>query len=274
MSDNKDKKSTFKYIESGAISSTESALIIVDTQDEIKIPLSSLKILLLGSGTTISHGAIKSIAATGICIIWVGEYSSIYYAHGAAPMDSSKLLMAQAVQVSNSRLRAETLRRMYAVRFPNENTKNQTIQQLRGKENTHTSASYREAARKTGVPWNSGEFRPGGYMPSDPLYTALAVTHSCLYSVVKCAIVALGCSPGLGFMHTGGSFSFVYDIADLYKALVAIPTAFDAARLFANNADCDIAGCARLAAIEAIRVNDIFEKCLSDIPLVLLGDEE
>lgn len=32
--------------------------------------------------------------------------------------------------------------------------------------------------------------------------------------------------PGLGFVHTGHDLSFVYDIADLYKAWTSIPIAF------------------------------------------------
>jgi CRISPR/Cas system-associated endonuclease Cas1 len=40
------------------------------------------------------------------------------------------------------------------------------------------------------------------------------------------AICALGCSPALGFIHSGTQLAFVYDIADLYKAKTAIPLAF------------------------------------------------
>ena len=43
------------------------------------------------------------------------------------------------------------------------------------------------------------------------------------------AIVAAGYSPAIGFIHTGRSLSFVYDIADLYKTETAIPVAFEAA---------------------------------------------
>lgn len=39
-----------------------------------------------------------------------------------------------------------------------------------------------------------------------------------LYAVCQAAIVSLGYSPALGFVHTGKQLSFVYDIADLYKA--------------------------------------------------------
>ena len=42
------------------------------------------------------------------------------------------------------------------------------------------------------------------------------------------AIVSLGYSPGLGFIHTGKQLSFVYDVADLYKAETTIPAAFEA----------------------------------------------
>ena len=42
-------------------------------------------------------------------------------------------------------------------------------------------------------------------------------------------IAALGCSPGLGFVHVGHENSFVYDIADLYKADITIPLAFEVA---------------------------------------------
>lgn len=42
-------------------------------------------------------------------------------------------------------------------------------------------------------------------------------------------IVAIGMSPGLGFVHTGHDKSFVYDIADLYKVEYTIPLAFEIA---------------------------------------------
>ena len=53
--------------------------------------------------------------------------------------------------------------------------------------------------------------------------------HACLYGLAHAVIVALGCAPGLGFVHVGHECSFVYDIADLYKAEVTIPIAFEVA---------------------------------------------
>lgn len=48
--------------------------------------------------------------------------------------------------------------------------------------------------------------------------------------VTHAAIVSLGYSAGLGFIHTGKQLSFVYDVADLYKAETTIPVAFEAVR--------------------------------------------
>lgn len=49
--------------------------------------------------------------------------------------------------------------------------------------------------------------------------------------------VALGASPGLGFVHTGHDLSFVYDVADLYKAEMTIPVAFEIAASCQENED-------------------------------------
>jgi len=58
---------------------------------------------------------------------------------------------------------------------------------------------------------------------------ALSVANACLYGICHAAIVSAGFSPALGFIHTGKMLSFVYDVADLYKAEVTIPAAFRAA---------------------------------------------
>lgn len=61
----------------------------------------------------------------------------------------------------------------------------------------------------------------------DPINRALSAAHACLYAACHAAVVGVGASPALGFVHTGGAMSFVLDIADLYKAELSIPVAFD-----------------------------------------------
>jgi CRISPR-associated protein Cas1 len=79
-------------------------------------------------------------------------------------------------------------------------------------------------------------------------------------------IVALGCAPGLGFVHTGHILSFVFDIADLYKTQVAIPVAFDIAA----------AGVADIGADTRDRMkgSTFLETCVRDIKALLLDEDD
>lgn len=81
-------------------------------------------------------------------------------------------------------------------------------------------------------------------------------------------IVALGCSPGLGFVHTGHSRSFVFDVADLYKAEIAVPVAFDVA---ARNPE-DVAAETRRAVRDAVKDGKLLERCSRDVRRLLLPD--
>ena len=72
--------------------------------------------------------------------------------------------------------------------------------------------------------------RPGhGQNPLGAQSRALSAANSCLYGVCHAAIVSAGYSPAIGFIHTGKMLSFVYDIADLYKAEMTILATFRAA---------------------------------------------
>ena len=85
-------------------------------------------------------------------------------------------------------------------------------------------------------------------------------------------IVALGCSPGLGFVHTGHERSFVYDIADLYKAEITIPAAFDVAA--DEKLHEDIPAAARHAVRDSLRDGRLLVRCVADIRRLLLPEEE
>lgn len=69
----------------------------------------------------------------------------------------------------------------------------------------------------------------------DLVNQALTAGHQCLYGLANAVIVAMGLSPALGFIHVGHEKSFVYDIADLYKAEITIPLAFELASLKPEN---------------------------------------
>jgi CRISPR-associated protein Cas1 len=117
---------------------------------------------------------------------------------------------------------------MYAMRFPGEDVSKLTMQQLRGREGARVRRSYRLHASRTGVPWEGRRYVAGKpFEAGDDVNRVLSALNACLYGVCHAAIVGVGASPALGFIHTGSAISFVLDIADLYKANTSIPAAFD-----------------------------------------------
>ncbi|GHJ47246.1 hypothetical protein Cs7R123_45880 [Catellatospora sp. TT07R-123] len=155
---------------------------------------------------------------------------------------------------------------MYQMRFPGEDTATLTMQQLRGKEGARVRRTYREHAERTGVAWRSRDYDRTDFDSGDPINQALSAAHSCLYGIVHAVIVAVGASPGLGFVHTGHERSFVYDVADLYKAEITIPVAFDV--VAAGSAD--IAADTRRAIRDRVHDGGLLGRCVRDIRVLLL----
>jgi len=272
---------SFLYLERSIIHRDSNAITATDDRGVLHIPAASIGVLLLGPGTSITHQAIALLADHGATVVWVGERGVRYYAHGRSLAASSRLLVAQAAAVSHRDRRLAVARAMYAMRFPGEDTANLTMQQLRGKEGARVRRVYREHANRTGVAWRHRSYDPTDFAGSDPINQALSAAHACLYGIVHAVIVALGAVPGLGFIHTGHERAFVYDIADLYKAEITIPVAFDVAA----SDSTDIGADTRRLIRDRVHDGAILTRCVRDIRTLLLqpqpsgeiedsGDEE
>jgi CRISPR-associated protein Cas1 len=124
---------------------------------------------------------------------------------------------------------------MYEMRFAEEISEELTLQQIRGREGVRVRTAYSQASAETGVPWHGRSYNKDSWFAADPVNRALSAANSCLYGVCHAAIVSAGYSPALGFIHTGRMLSFVYDIADLYKADITIPLAFEIVRESEND---------------------------------------
>ncbi len=261
---------SFLYLEHCLINRQDSAITVTDARGTVHVPVASLSVLLLGPGTSISHRAMELIGNAGTSTIWVGESGVRYYAHGRPLTHSARLLISQAALVSNVRTRVAVARQMYQMRFPDEDVSLLTMQQLRGREGARIRAVYRRESKRTGVPWDKRTYDPNDFRSGDAINQALTAAHSCLYGVVHSVIVALGCAPGLGFIHTGHERSFVYDIADLYKAQITIPIAFETA---ADN-QADIGAKTRRRVRDAIADGHILEQATHDICSLLREKED
>jgi CRISPR-associated protein Cas1 len=162
-------------------------------------------------------------------VLWMGEGGVRFYAQGMGETRSSRNLLRQSRLVSDELLRLRVVRRLYEMRFPEPLDPELTLQQIRGKEGIRVRESYARASRETGVEWAGRSYKRTSWAEADPVNRALSSANSCLYGVCHAAIVSAGYSPALGFIHTGKMLSFVYDIADLYKAEITVPAAFEAA---------------------------------------------
>ncbi len=241
---------SFIYVEHAKISRTDSSITVLDSRGTIKIPVAMIGVLLLGPGTEISHRAVELIGDTGTSIVWVGERGVRNYAHGRALAHSTKLLEKQAKLVSNTRSRLDVARKMYQMRFPNEDVSILSMQQLRGREGARIRKAYRDLAKKYNVTWTGREYDVDDFESGTPINKALSVANVALYGLVHSVVVALGLTPGLGFIHTGHDLSFVYDIADLYKVDLTIPIAFEIASSIDEEDD--------LERVTRLRIRDSF----------------
>jgi CRISPR-associated protein Cas1 len=240
---------------------------VTDERGTVHVPAAAVAVLLLGPGVNVSHRAMELLGDAGASVLWIGERGVRYYAHGRPLTHSSRLLVAQAALVSNKRSKLEVARSMYQMRFPGEDVSGFTMQQLRGREGARIRSVYRKISNETGVAWHGREYDPEDFDASTPVNMALSAAHACLYGVAHSVIVAMGCSPGLGFIHVGHDRSFVYDIADLYKAETTIPIAFR----IASEEPADIGAATRHAVRDTFSNGQIMKRIANDVRYLLLS---
>lgn len=261
---------TFLYLEHCTLERQDGAITVTDENGVVHIPAAAISVLLLGPGTRVTHRAMELMGDTGVGAVWVGEHGVRYYAHGRPLTTRANLLIRQAELVSNTRKHLDVVRKMYQLRFPDENVAHLTMQQLRGREGSRVRNVYRAYAKETGVAWNGRVYNPDDFSSGDAVNQALSAGHACLYGLAHAVIVALGCAPGLGFIHVGHERSFVYDIADLYKSEITIPIAFQTAA----EAPEDLPAIVRRRLRDAMVSARILERMVHDIRWLLSPAEE
>lgn len=217
---------SYVYAEHAIIEQDDHSLVMICADGRIPVPVASTTCLLLGPGTSVTHAAIKTAAENGCMIIWCGDHIQKFYASGIGETRSASNLLFQAKMCMDPHLHLEVVKRMYLRRFGYIADKNSTIQQLRGMEGVRVREAYQLASRTYSIPWRSRDYKTTDWDSSDPINRALSCANTVLYGLCHASVISLGFHPGLGFIHTGKQLSFVYDIADLYKADISIPAAF------------------------------------------------
>lgn len=228
----------FLYLERGRLEIDDSSVKWIDSQAfVVRLPIATISTLLLGPGTSVTHEAIKILAAANTTVCWVGEDSLMFYAVGQSPTSDTRNMRKQIDLAFSPKHRIEVARRMFTNRFPEGDVSSSSINDLMGKEGLRIRRLYEQMAEKYGVGWRGRRYEPGKFELSDTTNKILTASNSSLYALVLSAIISLGYSPHVGFIHTGSPLPFVYDIADLYKADLCIDFAFRMTKILSGDYD-------------------------------------
>lgn len=262
---------TYLYFEHGRLEQDHKAVAFIDKNKTVTpVPAASLSVLMLGPGTSVTHAAVKALADNGCLLLWTGEDATRLYAQGSGETRKAYHLLRQAELAGDRDKRLAVVRRMYEVRFAEPLDPDLTLQQVRGREGVRVRQAYATAAEEFGVEWKGRKYDRSNWNNADPLNRALSAANALLNGLCHAAIVSGGYSPALGFIHTGKQLSFVYDIADLYKAEITIPVAFWAVSLGTQ----DLHKRVRLGCREAFKHHRLLQRILPDIDRILDIDSQ
>lgn len=253
------------YIEHAIIKQKNNAIVSHNKDEFLTLPIANLAVLMLGPGTSITHEAIKTIADNNCLIVWCGTKGIRLYGFANGGSRSSKNIVTQAKLVSDDISRLKVAINMYKYRFNEEIGCDETILKLRGKEGNRIRQFYVDMAKEYGIDWKGRDYNPNNWGNTNSINRLISIANTCLYGIVHAAILSSGFSPALGFIHTGDQRSFVYDIADLYKTKITIPTAFEVLSSNGPNAEKTI----RTILSDKFHKSNLLKTIIEDIYLVL-----
>ena len=253
------------YLDKHKVFSCKNGVVAKDVTGETAIPIEKINTLMLGPGTTITHKSIEKISQNNVNIVWTGENGIVFYAVGS-PCNNGTNILQQVKLYADPKTRVAVAVRMFEKRFGKVPSDDLTIQQLRGYEGQRMKKAYEDTAKKFGINWEGRNYKPNDWYYSNDINKALTAANSVLYGLSHSAIVAFGLSPAIGFVHSGNSKSFVFDIADLFKTEIAIPVAFE---VIAKKQYKDIGGTVRHKIRDIIVRDKILSKIIESIEYVL-----
>ncbi|MGW7352970.1 type I-E CRISPR-associated endonuclease Cas1e [Streptomyces sp. NPDC054784] len=223
---------SFLYLDIVRIHQDDTGVCAEVTSDQrgtetVYLPTAALSCVLLGPGTSITARALTTFARHGTTVLITGSGGVRCYAAAVPDSLTTRWLERQTRLWADDTQRLTVATAMYEKRFGTGTAPTTTnLTTLRGLEGQRVKALYQLLAKQHKIGRFRRAYDPASWDTQDPVNLALSSANTCLYGIVHAAINAMGCSPALGFVHSGNQQAFVYDIADLYKADLTIPLAF------------------------------------------------
>lgn len=216
------------YLQYGRIEVNNYSINFISSEgDVLDIPCAMISAILLGPGTTITHAAINICSKSNTPVIWVGEDGLYFYSFGVSVNENCKTSINHAKLHSDPNSKLKIARKMFSLRFPNDDISNTSLESLMGMEGNRVKTQYSQLAKKYNIQWAFRNTNGMYGIDVDDLNLSLNVLNYSLYCICLSVCLSMGYIPSLGFVHSDGKIPFIYDVADLFKYDITIPIAFE-----------------------------------------------
>lgn len=193
-----------------------------------QIPYQKLSFLLLGPGTTISHDALRLLARHQTGLLAVGADGVRFYASMPFGPDDSTLARRQARLWASEETRVLVTHCMYRMRLGRRALPTD-LNALRGLEGQHMKGVYKRLAQQHGVAWSGRRYDRQNPENTNIINQAINHAATAVQAAAMIAVSVTGTLPPLGFIHEASGRAFALDIADLFRASITLPVAFESA---------------------------------------------
>jgi CRISPR-associated protein Cas1 len=239
---------------------------------DYQIPHQSVSVVLLGPGSSVTHDALRILAAHGCALAAIGTGGIRFYSAPPLLPDTSALARRQVMLWAEPSTRVGVARAMFAIRF-GEEVKARTLDMLRGMEGARLKRMYELTAQRYGVPWDGRRYDRNNPNAADIPNQAINHAASAVEAAAAIAVASTATIPQLGFVHEDSGQSFVLDIADIVRHDVMLPIAFGAAKQAMRNPGESIDRLVRTRAAEAFNKEQVVAKLIDHIK-ALIGPAE
>ena len=239
---------------------------------DYQIPHQSVSIVLLGPGSSVTHDALRILAAHGCALAAIGTGGIRFYSAPPLLPDTSTLARRQVMLWAEPSARVGVARAMFAIRF-GEEVKARTLDMLRGMEGARLKRMYEVTAQRYGVPWNGRRYDRNNPNAADIPNQAINHAVSVVEAAAAIAVASTATIPQLGFVHEDSGQSFVLDIPDLVRHDVMLPIAFGAAKQAMGNLSESIDRLVHTRAAETFNKEQVVPKLIDHIK-ALIGPAE
>lgn len=239
---------------------------------DYQIPHQSLSMVLLGPGSSVTHDALRLLAAHGTALAAVGAGGVRIYTAPPLMPDTSALARHQMRKWAKPQSRMAVARRMYAVRL-GEVVPAKSIEMLRGIEGARVKECYRLMAERFGVAWNGRRYDRSNPDRTDLPNQAINHAATAVRAAAAIAVQATATIPQLGFVHEDSGQAFVLDIADLFRDELTLAIAFGAAKE-AQDGKESVDRIVRRRSAKAFSEKRVIPEMIDRIKQVLGAEEE